>query len=150
MCQVERYRIRRKGRQVRSQSWKKKRTAKKNKKKQISMGVRERGWWGRRKQGHRGVREVELFGEESKGKGEAGGHSGSESAVIALTLSWLEVCLSQSQWWILRPRPLRGNKVTAHRGFFVYDHLEKKHGEKTSLAQRESGRAGFMVTQGNC
>lgn len=54
------------------------------------MGVRERGCSGGRKQGQGGVGEVEFCGEESREKGEAGGHGESESPVIALTLSWAE------------------------------------------------------------
>lgn len=95
------------------------------------MGVREKvhgGWWGRRKRGQGRVWEVKFRREESGEKGEAAGHTGSESPVIALTLSWAEVLLSQREWWILCPRPCHGNKVAARRDFCLWA-LEKKNTE---------------------
>lgn len=52
------------------------------------MGVREKEQGGEGdRRGSGGVREVEFSEEKSKEKGGEGGQSGSESPVIALTLS---------------------------------------------------------------
>ena len=89
-CQVERHHDGR----VNPQSWKKKRVAKQKAQESMSVGEKvHKEWWGRRKWSW-GSTKVEFCEEENREKREGRegrGQSGSESPVIALTLSLTEV-----------------------------------------------------------